>query len=244
MNEHNNYQISVVIPVCNEADNIYPMYEEVAAIGLNSWEIIYVDDGSTDTTWETLQRLQAEHPQVQIFKHARNFGQSVALITGIEHARYPYIVTLDGDGQNDPADIPTLVVEHQKVSQADPAVHHVILGNRKRRQDHLIRLISTKIARLIRKVVFNDDCPDSGCAIKLFLREDFMRLPKFKNMHRFLPVLFRRDGVKTHNRVVNHRQRTRGVTKYGVLNRAFAGLFDLIGVYWLLSRPNRSELEK
>lgn len=238
-----NYPLSVVVPLCNEAENIFPQYEEVSRVGLRTWEIIFVDDGSTDATWEQLKSLRRLHDNVQIVKHDGNYGQSIALITGIAKAKHPWIVTLDGDGQNDPADITKLIQIHQAQSQSEPDKHHVILGNRLRRQDHIIRLISTKIARFIRKTCLQDDCPDSGCAIKLFHRDDFKRLPQFKNMHRFLPILFKRDGCQLHNVTVNHRPREFGLTKYGVLNRLFAGIFDLIGVYWLICRPNKAKLD-
>jgi glycosyltransferase involved in cell wall biosynthesis len=236
--EPQHYPLSIVIPLCNEADNVRPMVDEIMrVVNLPCFEIIFVDDGSTDATWQQLQQLKASNASLQIAQHSRNFGQSVALITGIKMAKHPWIVTLDGDGQNDPADISKLLQYHAQLSQSNPDTQPIILGVRAVRNDNWLRRLSTKIARFIRKACLQDDCPDSGCAIKLFHRQQFLSLPLFKNMHRFLPILFKRAGFQTHNTPVNHRCRQHGVTKYGVMNRLWVGLFDLVGVYWLLRRP-------
>ncbi|MFY7698494.1 MAG: glycosyltransferase family 2 protein [Legionella sp.] len=225
--------LSVIIPVYNEVDNVNQLYQEiVAALPINQYdyEIIFVDDGSTDGTTARLTELLSAHTNVQVLCHKKNYGQSAALLTGARAARHALLVTLDGDGQNDPADIPKLVMK-----LADN--NTVVLGNRKNRDDSQLRRLSSKIGNSIRRRLLNDDCSDTGCSLKLFPREAFLALPHFNHMHRFLPALFKRARFSLINIEVNHRPRCFGVSKYGVLNRLFVGIHDLIGMRWLLRRP-------
>ena len=230
--------LSVIIPVYNEVDNVETLFHEVVAALDPSrfrFEVIFVDDGSIDGTPETLQSLASTQPCLQVIRHKRNSGQSAAIISGAKAARYPMLVTLDGDGQNDPADIPLLFA-----SLADSRT--VVLGNRKKRDDNVLRKLSSRIGNGVRQRLLNDQCPDTGCSLKLFSREGFLNLPHFNHLHRFLPALFKRAGFKLVNVPVNHRPRWHGVSKYGVMNRLFVGLHDLIGVRWLLKRPCAPEV--
>lgn len=232
--------VSVIIPVYNEADNIQPLCEEIIA-ELNTlscpYEILFVDDGSQDNTVLNLQQLSKNFSTVKYISHKSNMGQSVALCTGARHARYPILVTLDGDGQNDPADIKRLLS-----LQTD--LNTVVLGIRSRRKDNILKKISSRIGNSIRFWILKDDCLDTGCSLKVFSKEAFMNLPHFNHMHRFLPALFKRAGCQLKTLSVNHRSRKFGVSKYGVINRLFVGIHDLIGVRWLMRRPCQVELLK
>lgn len=231
-------ELSVVIPVYNEVDNVEGLYQEIArALPTERYcyEVIFVDDGSTDGTIARLKALSQTHSKLRAVYHKRNYGQSAALLSGAKAARYSMLVTLDGDGQNDPADIPRLF-EHLHDSRT------VVLGNRKKRDDNNLRKISSRIGNGIRRRLLNDECPDTGCSLKLFPREAFLNLPHFNHLHRFLPALFKRAGFKLVNLPVNHRPRWHGISKYGVMNRLFVGIHDLIGVRWLLKRPCAPEV--
>jgi len=231
-------ELSVIIPVYNEVDNVENLFLEIVA-SLNPeqyiYEVIFVDDGSTDGTSERLQSLEQIHSNLRLVRHSRNYGQSIGLISGAKAARYPYLVTMDGDGQNDPADIPRLF-EHLIDNRT------IVLGNRKKRADNLIRKISSRVGNSVRQRLLKDQCTDTNCSLKLFPREAFLNLPHFNHLHRFLPALFKRDGYKLVNIPVNHRHRWHGVSKYGVMNRLFVGIHDLIGVRWLLKRPCTPEI--
>jgi dolichol-phosphate mannosyltransferase len=231
-------QLSVVIPFFNEADNADPLLQEIFAVLENrpglDYEMIAVDDGSTDKTLEQLIRSREAIPRLRIVRHRANLGQSTAIASGVHAARYPWIVTLDGDGQNDPADIPGLLAEWKTHQMEGPAL---IVGNRYNRHDTWLRRLSSYIANWIRMGLLRDDCPDTGCGLKLFPRAIFLNLPHFDHMHRFLPALCRRAGIPVVNIPVNHRPRTRGRSKYGVMNRLWVGIVDLLGVMWLQQRP-------
>lgn len=230
--------LSLIIPVYNEVDNVEGLYEEIAkALSAErfNYEVIFVDDGSTDGTVERLQILTKTHSNLRTLYHKQNYGQSAALLSGAKAARYSMLVTLDGDGQNDPADIPFLF------EQLD-SPRTVVLGNRKKRDDNGLRKLSSFIGNGVRRYLLKDDCPDTGCSLKLFSREAFLALPHFNHFHRFLPALFKRAGFKLVNLPVNHRPRYHGVSKYGVMNRLFVGIYDLIGVCWLLKRPCAPEV--
>lgn len=230
--------LSIVIPVYNEVDNVESLYKEiVAALSPEQFvfEVIFVDDGSTDGTTKRLQTLAKKEPLLRHICHKNNYGQSAALISGARMAQYPLIVTLDGDGQNDPADIPRLFnyLYDEKT---------IVLGNRKKRDDNYLRKISSRVGNNVRQLFLKDQCPDTGCSLKLFPREAFLNLPHFNHLHRFLPALFKRAGYALINVPVNHRSRWHGVSKYGVMNRLFVGIHDLIGVHWLLKRPCAPEV--
>jgi len=236
--------ISVVIPVKNEEENIAPLVSEIcAALAGKQFEIIYVDDGSTDRTWPVLQELMSSIPQLRAVRHRTSCGQSTAVLSGVRAAQAPLIATLDGDGQNDPADIPRLLDVWQRECGVDGAIG-CIAGWRTKRQDSTLRKLSSRIANGVRSRLLKDDTPDTGCGLKVFSRDAFLRLPYFDHMHRFLPALFLRDGLRVVSAPVNHRSRERGVSKYGLHNRLWVGLVDIVGVSWLLRRAKQPELIK
>lgn len=233
--------ISIIIPMLNEEDNVEPLINEIYTT-LNSqiqFEVIVVDDGSKDTTYSRLKKLQETLPNLSIIRHPQNKGQSVALVTGIRQARFEWIVTLDGDGQNDPSDILNLLAVCQQHLLQGKSV--VILGNRRRRQDTWVRRVSSKIANKIRNFLLNDECPDTGCSLKMFSKQLFLELPHFNHLHRFLPSLFKRQGATIVNIPVHHRERMKGKSKYGLHNRLWVGIIDLFGVMWLMKRPCQTE---
>ncbi|MFB4204160.1 Dodecaprenyl-phosphate galacturonate synthase [wastewater metagenome] len=225
-------EYSVVIPVFNEAENVRPLADEVrtALDGVDNYEIVFVDDGSTDDSMRRLLRLRDADPRIRVIAHERNAGQSAALATGVAAARGGWVVTLDGDGQNDPADIPRLIAERER-SAAD-----LVAGWRRRRHDTWLKRVSSRVANGVRRRVLGDDCPDTGCGLKLFRRSIFLALPHFDHMHRFLPALFRQAGAGVATVPVNHRARRAGRSKYGLGNRLWVGIVDLFGVLWLRHR--------
>ena len=240
-------QLSVVVPVHNEEDNVAPLVGEiVAALRGNAslqggdFEIVYVDDASTDATLARLQALQREVPELRVVRHVSNAGQSTAVRNGVRASRAPWIATLDGDGQNDPADIPKLLAQRD----AAPADIKLFAGWRVHRQDSGSKRWASKWANAIRARMLRDETPDTGCGIKLFEREAFLELPYFDHMHRYLPALMQRAGWKTVSVPVNHRHRTAGVSKYNNLNRAVVGIRDLRGVAWLIARSRRTAVEE
>lgn len=232
-------QLSVVVPVHNEEDNVAPLVGEIVAAlrGLIEFEIVYVDDTSRDATLQRLRDLQATTPELRVIRHLTNAGQSTAVRNGVKAARGAWIATLDGDGQNDPADIPKLL------AQRDAATSDIKLfaGWRVNRQDSGSKRWASKWANAIRSRMLHDDTPDTGCGIKLFEREAFLDLPYFDHMHRYLPALMQRAGWQVRSVPVNHRARGTGVSKYNNLNRALVGIADLRGVGWLIRRSKRTE---
>jgi dolichol-phosphate mannosyltransferase len=235
-------QISVVVPVFNEQDNVASLIQEtVAALrGVVPFEIVYVDDHSRDNTLATLRGLKAQVPELRVLHHVSQSGQSTAIRTGVKAARGEWIATLDGDGQNDPADIPKLIAEHAKGGREVK----MIAGWRVHRQDTGSKRWASKWANAIRVRMLHDDTPDTGCGIKLFERAAFLDLPYFDHMHRYLPALMQRAGWKTVSVPVNHRARTAGVSKYNNFNRALVGIRDLRGVAWLITRSKRTAVEE
>jgi dolichol-phosphate mannosyltransferase len=233
--------LSVVIPVKNEADNIRPVVGEIRAAlnDLVEYEILYVDDGSEDATAAEISRLAGEIPQVRLLRHMQNFGQSSAICTGVRVARADWIATLDGDGQNDPADIAAM---WRLARQAPASPPLLIAGYRERRQDSWSKRSASRIANTIRGRLLGDRTPDTGCGIKLFPRSLFLDLPYFDHMHRFLPALVLREGGTVLSVPVNHRPRRRGMSKYGVFDRLGVGIIDLLGVMWLQRRAPRPRL--
>ncbi|QNP39479.1 glycosyltransferase family 2 protein [Lysobacter solisilvae (ex Woo and Kim 2020)] len=235
-------QISVVVPVFNEQDNVPPLVHEIVAAlrGVVAFEIVYVDDRSRDNTLAVLRDLKAQVPELRVLHHTDQSGQSTAIRTGVKAARGAWVATLDGDGQNDPADIPKLIAERAKGS----ADVKLFAGWRVNRQDSGSKRWASKWANAIRARMLRDATPDTGCGIKLFERAAFLDLPYFDHMHRYLPALMQRAGWKTVSVPVNHRARTAGVSKYNNLNRALVGIRDLRGVAWLIVRSKRTAVEE
>jgi dolichol-phosphate mannosyltransferase len=233
--------LSVVIPVKNEAGNIAPLVREIRAAldGFIGYEIIFIDDGSNDATAAEIRQLAAEIPRLRLLRHTQSCGQSAAIRTGVRAARATWIATLDGDGQNDPADIPKLWRLSPAKAGAAPLL---VNGNREKRQDSWTKRSASRIANSIRGRLLGDDAPDTGCGLKLFPRALFLDLPYFDHMHRFLPALVLREGGSVHSVGVNHRPRGSGVSKYGVFDRLGVGIIDLFGVMWLKRRASRPHL--
>ena len=205
--------------------------------GRLEWEAVFVDDLSRDASLSVMQGLKADYPELRILSHRNQCGQSTALHNGVRAARAPWVVTLDGDGQNDPADIPGLLAERER---AAPSVR-LFAGWRVNRQDSGSKRWASRWANAIRAWLLKDDTPDTGCGIKLFEREAFLALPYFDHMHRYLPALMQRAGWSTVSVPVNHRQRTAGVSKYTNWGRALVGVRDLLGVSWLIARSKRTQ---
>ncbi len=235
-------QLSVVVPVFNERDNVTPLIGEITAAlrGQLDFEIVYIDDHSRDDTLAVLQALKAGTPELRVLHHASQSGQSTAVRNGVKQARAPWIATLDGDGQNDPADIPRLLAAR---AAAPPQVK-LFAGWRVNRQDSGSKRWASRWANAIRARMLRDDTPDTGCGIKLFERAAFLDLPYFDHMHRYLPALMQRAGWSTLSVPVNHRHRTAGVSKYNNLGRALVGIGDLRGVAWLIRRSKRTAVEE
>ncbi len=235
-------QLAVVVPVHNEAGNITPLIGEVSQSldGRYDYEIVYVDDGSSDSTAVELGQAAARFPTLRVITHRRRSGQSAAIWTGVQAARAPVIATLDGDGQNDPADIPRLIGEFDK---ARDKTLLLVSGHRARRRDTWAKRISSRIANGVRSRLLGDGTPDTGCGLKVFARAAFLDMPRFDHMHRFLPALMVRRGGAVISVPVNHRARGRGTSNYGVFDRLGVGIVDLLGVMWLLRRGTVPDIE-
>lgn len=228
-------ELSVVVPVKNEAENIQPLIEEIMA-ALDEkidYQIVYVDDGSDDDTPQKLLDMQAKTDRLRIVTHAQSCGQSTAVRTGVKQASGRVIATLDGDGQNDPADIPALYEELIKDDAQDLLL---MAGWRAKRHDSAFKLWQSRNANRVRAGLLGDDTPDTGCGLKVFTRAAFLDMPFFNHMHRFLPALMIRRGGCVQSVKVNHRARERGISKYGMWNRLWVGIVDIMGVMWLQRR--------
>jgi len=236
--------LSVVVPVHNEADNVEALIEEIHAAlrGQASFEVLFVDDASDDTTLQRLTDLGRRFSRLRVLHHRRNCGQSTAIATGVRHARGQFIATLDGDGQNDPADLPALLARWRDESAVGRGPL-LLAGWRAQRRDTWLRRVSSRVANAVRSRLLGDATPDTGCGLKLFEREAFLALPFFDHMHRFLPALFLRAGGRVVSVPVRHRPRLRGHSHYGVWNRLGVGIVDLIGVSWLRGRMVVAEVD-
>jgi dolichol-phosphate mannosyltransferase len=252
--------VSVVIPAKNEEGNVAGLVGEIRASLEDRFtcEIIYINDGSTDRTLSVLERLRQDCPYLRVWSHQASAGQSRAVYHGVRLARYPIIATLDADGQNDPSDIPAMVDKLVRLNTAgltegrasyvlpsifdEPGRTALIAGHRKHRKDTWIKRISSKIANGFRGWVLKDRTPDTGCGLKVFYREAFLRLPYFDHMHRFIPALMRRIGYSVSVHEVNHRPRQAGVSKYGLHDRLWVGIVDILGVIWLQRRCRAVQL--
>ena len=227
-------EISIIVPVFNEADNVLPMMREVASAMTKlgrDWELVFVDDASTDETPKRIVEATQADRRVRGLRHQRNAGQSAAVWTGIQATSSPILCTLDGDLQNDPADLPAMIAE---LAQFD-----FVSGMRLKRQDSWVRKVSSKIARWARKTALGVDFRDTGCAIRAFKRTALTGVFPFNGLHRFLPVIVHGGGAKTLEVPVNHRPRVAGVSKYGVWNRLGRGIYDLIAISWYQKRRFR-----
>jgi glycosyltransferase involved in cell wall biosynthesis len=228
-------EFSVVIPVHDEEGNAAALAREIAAaLDGRSYEMIFVDDASRDDTRAELAALKGELPTLRLIGHRINCGQSRAVRTGVMAARAPIVGTLDGDGQNDPGDLPRLLARFTR-AEAPPELG-MVAGRRGKRQDSWSKRAASRIANAIRKAALKDGADDSGSGIKVFKREAFLRLPYFDHMHRFMPALMLREGYAVEFLEVNHRQRGAGRSKYTNLGRLAANMTDLFGVMWLRSR--------
>ncbi len=236
-------QLAVVVPVHNEADNITPLIAEIvqALDGRFDFEIVYVDDASTDATADTLAAAAKTCAALRIVRHRQRSGQSAAVATGVTAARAPIIATLDGDGQNDPADIPALVARLQEAANPDRLL---VAGMRAKRRDTLVKRLSSRIANKVRRGLLGDGTPDTGCGLKVFTRDAFLAMPRFDHMHRFLPALMLRLNGDVVSVAVNHRHRAKGATKYGTFDRLWVGITDLFGVLWLMRRAIAPESDE
>jgi dolichol-phosphate mannosyltransferase len=231
---HQDVAVSVVIAAFNEADSVAAVADEVlAAFAGERFELVFVDDGSQDGTGARLDAIAAVRPQVRALHHDRRCGKTRALATGVSAARGPLIVTMDADGQNDPADAHAMI----EALRRSPA--SVVAGVRARRTDKFSRRVATRVANRCRGAVLRDSCPDTGCGLKAFPRDAFLALPAFEGMHRFLPALFQTYGHSLVCHPVTHRPRMHGGSKYTNFGRAAVGVVDLLGVVWLQNRTRR-----
>jgi len=229
-------RISVVVPVKDEAGNVKTLLEEIlgALRGRANFEVLFVDDFSTDNTLEVLSALKADAPELRVIAHDVNCGQSAAVRSGVLKARGVLIATLDGDGQNNPGDIPELLAHYEREGRPENEV--MVAGQREKRKDTLSKRIASRIGNGVRGWLMKDGTRDTGCGLKLFEREAFLRLPYFDHMHRFLPALMLREGYVISHVDVSHRARQSGKSKYNNLQRGWVSLGDLCGVLWLKSR--------
>ncbi len=230
--------LSIVIPMRNEAGNAGALLAEIAAgaAALPPYEVIAVDDGSQDTTAEVIARFAAADPRVRLVRHPRSAGQSAAVHSGVLAARAPVVATLDGDGQNPPGELPKLVAP--LLDTGSPTVG-LVAGQRVGRRDPVSKRLASRAANAIRGWLLRDGTRDTGCGLKAFRREAFLRLPYFDHMHRYLPALFRRDGWQIVLVDVGHRPRLAGRSNYTNLHRALVGIADLLGVVWLIRRRKK-----
>ena len=235
-------ELSVVVPVKDEVDNAVPLLMEIctALRGKTSFEVLFIDDASKDGTAEALLAARTKAPELRVLKHRKNSGQSRAVRTGVIAAKGRLVATLDGDGQNDPADIP-LLLEVWAREEGKGGVLGLVAGQRIKRQDTWIKRISSRVGNGVRQWLLNDGTRDTGCGLKLFAREAFLSLPYFDHIHRFMPAMMLREGYRISHADVSHRPRSHGTSKYGTLDRLLVSLSDLVGVRWLLRRSRRPE---
>ena len=230
---------SIIIPIYNEDENLNSLIKEIN-FSLEelrksyNFEIIIINDGSTDNSLDTISKLKLSY-KIKVLNNSRNFGQSYSLYIGIKNAKYENIITLDGDLQNDPLDIKKLISIYSNSN-----VYKLVGGIRAKRKDTLVKVLSSRIANGIRKLILKDKCDDTGCSLKIFSKKIFIKFPYFDGMHRFLPALFSGYGYKTTFVNVNHRHRHRGVSKYGVYNRVFRGIRDIFKVKSIIHNYNKN----
>lgn len=228
-------EISVVVPVKDEAENVASLIEEIrAALKGRSYEMVFVDDASKDATVKVLLDLRRNIPELRVVRHPENCGQSSAIRTGVLKAHGETIAVLDGDGQNPPGEIPKLLERYEAPGRN--AKLGLVMGQRRKREDNIAKRWASRFANKVRGSLLKDRTRDTGCGLKVFSREAFLRLPYFHGMHRFMPALMLREGYEIDFVDVSHRPRERGKSKYGVIDRALQATPDLLGVLWLRSR--------
>jgi dolichol-phosphate mannosyltransferase len=223
---------SVIIPTYNESNNIERLVLEIfnSLSEYKNYELIIVDDGSKDNSLNVIKNIQKNHP-VKLLEHNKNLGQSRSIYTGIQNSSTETIVTLDGDGQNNPKDIPKLLEIYFSSNNIT-----LVSGIRMKRKDNLIKIISSKIANSIRSYILEDNCPDTGCSLKVFQKNIFLNFPYFDGIHRFIPALFNGYDQKIQFIPVDHRLRTKGISKYGIVDRLFKGIYDLFRVKRIINQ--------
>ena len=242
----NNPALSAVVPVHNEQGNVATLAREIHAVSesCNIQSIIFVDDNSSDETRKILQQLKSEINPLRILHHREQCGQTAAIFTGIKAADTPWVETVDGDGQNCPDDIPAMV-EALKNCKSEKV--RIVNGNRNKknnRKDTFVKRLSSRIANAVRSRLLNDSVPDSGCGLKLMHRDTYLMLPYFKNLHRFTPALFIRTGAEVISVDVSHRNRSSGNSHYGLFNRLWIGIVDLLGVTWLMKKGYNAQVDE
>jgi dolichol-phosphate mannosyltransferase len=230
----------VVVPVKDEVENAVPLLMEICAAlrGRTRFEVIFIDDASGDGTADVLMEAREKVPELRVLRHGRNSGQSRAVRSGVMAARGRLIATLDGDGQNDPADIPLLLDVWMREEGRGSALG-LVAGQRIKREDNWVKRISSRVGNGVRQWLLSDGTRDTGCGLKLFARDAFLQLPYFDHIHRFLPAMMLREGFRVSHADVRHRPRSHGISKYGTLDRLLVSLSDLMGVRWLLRRSRR-----
>jgi len=235
-------QFSIVIPIYNEQDNITILLDEIINSLKDqkfSYEVIIVDDASNDNSVSKINDYKKNNKiSINLILNKKNLGQSFSIISGIKASKYSTIITIDGDGQNNPSDILKLINTFKKSNLS------LLGGIRYKRKDSLLKKISSKIANNIRKKILNDDCDDTGCSLKVFNKEIFLQFPEFDGLHRFLPAFFKGYGYKTNFVEVDHRQRIFGNSKYGTILRLFRGIIDLIKVYFIIKKVKKNKQNK
>ena len=241
--QDNNF-LSIVVPVCNEADSIISLITEIHHVldGLYSFQIFYVNDASTDQTLDRLREAKRLFPALDYISFKKRSGQSQAIASGIRHAKGPIIVTLDGDGQNDPTDIP-MMVDRLLSEPEHERDYTLISGHRHKRQDTLIKRLSSLFANRMRAKLLHDSTPDSGCGLKVFTKNAFLDIPRFDHMHRFIPALMLRRKAKVITHPIHHRPREKGQSKYGLWDRLWVGIIDILGVMWLQRRTSNPDID-
>ncbi len=235
-------KMSVVIPFHNESKNITPLITKTDEVLKNmqiSYEIISIDDASSDDTYKILKELSSKIKPLRVLHHENNCGQSTSVVTGIRNAKGELIATLDGDGQNNPKDIPDLF---KALVESDDPNLKMIAGYRKKRKDTIFKRWGSKFANAVRSRLLKDSTPDTGCGLKLFYRETFLKLPYFDHMHRFLPALVQREGYSVISVEVSHFPRVHGKSHYNNLQRLWVGIIDLMGVMWLIRRSFKPQI--
>jgi dolichol-phosphate mannosyltransferase len=247
LQDNENLKLTIVITVYNEEENIFPVVDELydKLEGKIVFDLIIVDDGSQDATSFLLQDINKKYSNLRVVRHSVNYGKSTAIITGVKASITPWIATMDGDGQNNPDDILTLYDKLQNLP--DPRERILLAGRRRKRNDNLIKRVSSFIANRIRSLLLKDDTLDTACGLKIFSRKMFLYLPKFNNMHRFMPALYKRADGKVISVDIDDRPRIHGKSKYNLKNRLWVGIFDLFGMIWLQHRSipgNNMELRE